>query len=100
MSVMSVLTYIAETLAIVTPVIIAVVTYLDKKSEHRQKILQESIFLILKGLECIGELSKCSAYELRKLDITHPDTEQALKDYQSFQAELKEFKNKTASNSI
>lgn len=97
---MEILVYILQILAIVTPVIIAVVAYLDRKSEKRQKTLQDAIFLILQGIECVGELSKCNAYELQKMDIWHPDTEKALKDYQTFHNDLKQFQNKIASGAL
>lgn len=97
---MDVLIYIGQTLAVIAPVIIAVVTYLDRKSEKRQKVLQDAVFLILQGLECVGELSKCNAYELQKMDASHPDTEKALADYQSFHNYLKQFQNKVASGAL
>lgn len=97
---MDIMTYITQTLAVIAPVIIAVVAYLDRKSEKRQKVLQDAVFLILQGLECVGELSKCNAYELQKMDAYHPDTEKALADYQSFHNDLKQFQNKIASGAL
>lgn len=95
-----VLKYILQTLGVVAPLLIAIVTYLDRKSEKRQKLLQESVFLILEGLECIGNLSKCNAYELQNMDKVHPDTNKSLEDYERFHQTLTQFKNKIASGSL
>ena len=97
---LNVIKYIFQTLGVVAPLLIAVVTYLDRKSEKRQKLLQDSVFLILQGLECIGDLSKCNAYELQSMDKVHPDTAKSLAEYERFHKTLTQFKDKVASGSL
>lgn len=88
-------------IAVITPVILVVISFMDRKSEKRQKILQDSIFLMLTGIECIGELSMCNARELKcQVGIMGDNTERALKNYEAFSQELSQFKNKVTSRTV
>lgn len=90
---------------VMVPALIAIVAYLDRKSETRQKLLQESVYLILEGVEKIGQLSRSNTCELQDMrshsgDSCSSDTKKALDEYDNFVRDLSKFKNGVASRNL
>jgi len=96
------LTLLLQMTVLMVPALIAIVAYLDKKSAKRQLVLQEAVFLILGGLECIGQLSRCNACDMQKEigDNISTNTARALVEYDKFFDELNDFKKKVTSKNV
>ena len=96
---MEILKNAVQALLICAPLLAAIIKYLDVQSSKRQKVLQDAMFLMLQGIDCVGNLSKCTAHDLIT-GVSSGETERALKCYEQFSDDLKGFQSKITSKAL